>query len=278
MDQLKRIQEKELCILKEFIRICEKYGLRYYLVEGSLLGAVRHQGMIPWDDDIDVALFRNDYHRFLQIVQKELPKSFECHNYNFSGQYIDYITQIVDTETLVETPYRRQKEVKHLWIDVFVIDGMPKGKVKIELHKCNLLYRKLMLMWSNLDHFVVNRNNRPIHEKVLIWFGDTFHMDKFLSTEKQLKKMDYCMRRFSTCESEETVNFMSEYRWRTVFPRSYYGQGRMVPFEGFTVRIPERSEEILSSIYGNYNELPPEDKRYKHSFIVLRLSEKDESN
>lgn len=274
--QLKAIQQAELNILKEFIRICEKHGLRYYLVEGSMLGAVRHEGMIPWDDDIDVALFREDYERFLQVAQQELPHPYQCRNFALTEGYMDYITQLVDTTTLIESPYRREVEVKPLWVDIFVIDGMPEKGLAAKLHKFKLLYRKLLLMWSDLDHFVVQRANRPLYEKILIRVGDLCHTSAVLSTEKQLRKMDAAMRRCSPKDTGMTVNFMSEYKWRTVFPAGYYGEGRMVHFEDFTARIPNQAEKILTAIYGDYMQLPPEDKRYKHSMTVVKMGETHE--
>lgn len=272
-NQLKTIQNIQRNILQEFIRICDKHGLRYFLVEGSLLGAIRHQGMIPWDDDIDVALFREDYEKFLQIAQTEVQKPYALQHYSVTNGYIEYIAQLIDTTTCIETPYRRQVERKPLWIDIFVIDGFPASGLAAKFHKARLLYGKLMMMWSNMDHFVVQRPNRPLYERVLIRVGDALHTSSFLSTEKQLKKVNRIMKSCRAEKSHNTVNFMSEYKWRTVFPADWYGEGRMVPFEDFTVRIPNRAEDILTSIYGDYMQLPPEHLRYKHSITIVSLEE-----
>lgn len=277
-NQLKKIQQIELNILREFIRICDKYNLRYYLVEGSLLGAIRHQGMIPWDDDIDVALFREDYETFLRVVNQELQPPYQCRCFQFTDGYIDYIAQLADTSTLIESPYRRQKETKPLWVDIFVIDGMPSGNLSMKFRKFQLLSRKLFLMWSDMEHYVVNRAKRPLYEKVLIRVGDTLHTSTFLSTKKQLQKMDRCMKSCKPDDANLTVNFMSEYKWRTIFPAEYYGEGRMVAFEDFTARIPTEAEKILQSVYGDYMQLPPEDQRYKHSLTVVTLGDTHESD
>lgn len=266
-EEIRELQAIEMGILGELIRICDENQIKYYLMEGSLLGAVRHQGMIPWDDDIDVGMFREDFERFLEIVKKEARAPYKCMNYRDREGYIDFITQFVNTEKEVMTSYRAKDAVMNVWVDVFVIDGMPVNPVHHFLHKYRLLYRKLIMMWSNLDHYLVTGRERSGLEKILIRTCRVFKFERYINNYKALSKMDKAM---VNGNKHNTINFMSEYKWRTEFPRDYYGNGRMVPFGGLTVRIPDKAEEILASIYGNYLELPPEDKRYKHSMKLIR--------
>ncbi len=266
-EEIRELQAIEMGILGELIRICDENQIKYYLMEGSLLGAVRHQGMIPWDDDIDVGMFREDYERFLEIADKEARAPYKCLNYRNREGYIDFITQFVNTEKKIMTSYRAKDAVMNVWVDVFVIDGMPVNPVHHFLHKYRLLYRKLIMMWSNLDHYLVTGRERSGLEKILIRTCRVFKFERYINNYKALSKMDKAM---VNGNKHNTINFMSEYKWRTEFPRDYYGNGRMVPFGGLTVRIPDKAEEILASIYGNYLELPPEDKRYKHSMKLIR--------
>ena len=267
--QLEVIQKCELGILKEFIRICDKYGLKYFLVEGSLLGAVRHEGMIPWDDDIDVALFRDDFDKFIEKARDELRKPYKCASFYEDKDRVNYLTQMSDNRTLVFTSYKRKEQVSPVWIDVFVIDGMPRKALPHFSHKLSLLYRKLMLMWSNLDGFVVQRKGRPLYERVLIAIADKLQLSRVISTKKQLLKMDKTMRKIKVAPQNNTVNFMSEYKWKTEFPPEYYGDGKMVKFENLMVRVPVEAEKILTSIYGDYNSLPPAEERYKHKLTLV---------
>ena len=266
-DEISEIQEIEMGALKELIRICDKHNIKYYLIEGSLLGAIRHGGMIPWDDDIDVGMFRKDFERFLKVVKKEARPPYKCLNYREKSGYIDFITQFVDTGKFVRTSYRAKDSIMNVWVDVFIIDGMPTNKVLHFIHKYKLLYRKLIMMWSDLDHYLVTGRKRSLFEKVLITFCRIFKLNRVINTYKALVKMDKAM----ICPNDtNTVNFMSEYKWRTEFPKAYYGEGRMVQFGDLTVRIPDKAEEILVSLYGNYMELPPENERYKHSLTLVR--------
>lgn len=268
-EDLRQIQECEKNILREFIRICEKYEIAYFLVEGSLLGAIRHKGMIPWDDDIDIAMMREDYEKFLKVAAKELKPPYQCNDFRTNPDYIDYITQIVDTSVTVESSFRTGKNKTNVWIDVFVIDGMPKSKIFHKIHKFRLLMNKMLLMWSDLDHYVVVRE-RPIYEKFLIWLGKVLHSNIWLDTKKRLRKMDMAMKKYSPFKEGNTINFMSEYKWKNEFPLDIYGKGRKAGFEGFFVNIPEKSEVILKAVYGNYMELPKEEDRYKHKLNLLK--------
>lgn len=267
---IEKIQNIEIGILKEFIRICNSNNIKYFLVEGSLLGAIRHHNMIPWDDDIDVAMFRDDYEKFLKIAPKEINAPYIISNFRMRNGYIDYITQINDSEYRVSSSYRKKNDITNVWIDVFVLDGMPRGRIQHFLHKYNLLFHKMLMMWSNLDHYLVTgRKNRPIYEKLLIKLCRILHFERFINVRKALESMDRCMKKVRPVRGGNVINFMSEYKWRTEFPESYYGDGQIVSFGELMVRIPVQAEKILESIYGNYMELPPETERYKHSLIIV---------
>lgn len=268
---IEEIQDIEKGILKEFIRICDKHSLKYFLLDGSLLGAIRHQGMIPWDDDIDVGMFRSDFEEFLKIASREIRQPYIISNFKFTNGYKDYITQICNSVKYVETSYRKSGDIVNVWIDVFVIDGMPQEPVRHFFHKYNLLFHKMFLMWSDLDHYLVTgRENRPWYEKFAIKLCQIFHFEKLINSISALEGMDKCMKSVNPMKTYKTINFMSEYKWKTEFPIDYYGNGRMCLFDTIKVRIPDKSEEMLKAIYGNYMQLAPEDKRYKHSLRLLK--------
>ena len=235
LQELKIIQDKERGILREFIRVCDKYDLKYFLVEGSMLGAVRHGGMIPWDDDIDVALYREDFEKFIQVCESELSTPYKCDSFCLDESRIDYLTQMVDTSTLVETHFKKHPKQVPIWIDVFILDGTPKGKKAGKLHNYRLL-----------------------------------HTSKLISTRKQLLKMDRAMKKIPVSPENNVINFMSEYKGKSEFPYEYFGDGKTVDFDGMSVRIPEKAELILGKVYGNYMEYPPESERYKHKLKLIK--------
>lgn len=267
-ENLKKIQDIERNILREFIRICDKYSLRYFLVEGSLLGAVRHKGMIPWDDDIDVALYREDYEVFMSVVRDELEECFECQSWRWDESCIECITKIIDKRHTVRSFAKSEAFDTNVWIDVFVIDGMPSGKLKKKLHRFRLLRKKLRVMWSDIDHYVTNRK-RPKFEEALIRLARALHTDKIINTNRALKALDKAMAKVKLCSDGDTVNFLSEYRFATKCKASVYGNGSAADFDGMSAMIPDSPSVLLEQEYGDYMALPPEESRYKHQLELI---------
>lgn len=276
IEGIRRIQELERTILREFIRICSKHHLRYFMTEGSLLGAIRHDGMIPWDDDIDVAMFREDYERFMQVAPAELGGQYAICHHTLREDYIELMTKIIDKRYFVRSSVKGEPFVTNVWIDIFVIDGMPKGKIAAKLRRAHLLCTKLMLMWSDVDHYAQPRK-RPGYEKLLIEMARKLHFNRFINTKAWLSRLDRAMAAVPAGEGRDTVIFASEYRFRSVFPYEFYGEGREILFDGIPVRIPLRAEAILSGVYGDYMKLPPAEGRYKHKLELLSAQENEKA-
>lgn len=124
--ELREIQQQELEILTEFDRLCKLGGLKYYVIAGTLLGAVRHRGFIPWDDDIDVAMPRKDFERFAEVCQKHLSPEYFYQSDRTEGNYPFFFHKIRKNETFVDEPsLKRVKMHKGIYLDVFPLDGCP---------------------------------------------------------------------------------------------------------------------------------------------------------
>ncbi|WP_051004336.1 LicD family protein [Treponema primitia] len=148
---LRDIQLIELAILKQVLAIIKSNNLTYFLLGGTLLGAVRHQGFIPWDDDIDIGMPRPDYEKFIEVVNKLLPGNLQLKHFKLDEKYKKYPIRIEDIRYQVQRNDAIQKSIYNVWIDIFPLDGMPGNPLGRSIHKLRLLFRRLLLQYSKFN-------------------------------------------------------------------------------------------------------------------------------
>lgn len=258
--ELRELQLIELDILKEVDRICKKNKITYYMAEGSLLGAMRHQGFIPWDDDLDIAMLRSDYEKFLKIAPKEISKKYEIQH---QTTIKNYWSPFIKVRYLDNSKYA-QKHIAHLTnhngplLDIFPIDNVPKENnlkqyiqaFKIKLYR-GMLGLKLYRKPKNLKTYIV-------------WF-----LAKFYTIKNLHQKLDKTFKKYNNENNPYLVNLASYYNYKKqTFLKDFYGTPRYVKFEDIMVPVPKEAEKILTKIYGeDYTNIPPIEKRItKHHF------------
>lgn len=257
------LQKTEFELLKLLVQICDKYQLRYYLVCGSALGAVKFQGFIPWDDDIDVALPRKDYERFLEIAPEELPEWVFLQNYRTDPAYPGLGSKLRDSRTTYIEKEALKIPMHHgVFIDVFPLDGQP----------ADLRERK------SFDRKRWNAYRRRYVRLIPFW-----HRDLGLTAASLLYRLFGCFSDTAaacaqaeavamTCPPDESLywcNYANSMRAEEFVPRDHYGQGVMAHFEGLPVRIPEKYHEYLVQKYGDYTQdVPDSEKHPPHAYLV----------
>lgn len=271
--QTRRLQMMELDIFKKVIEICNKYNLRYFALDGTLLGAIRHQGFIPWDDDIDIGMPRDDYEKFLHIASKELPQYLKVSKYTDHKRPIIYFTQIYNINTKLLNKSSKKVRETNVWIDIFPIDGMPNNNILRKIHSLKLLFIRMLIQFSVFDENVHSyRKNRPLHEKILIKFCQVTNIGKSFDSLKLMKNADVLLRKYEYNKSNYIVDFFSAYKFKEMFPKYYYGEGIQVPFEDITINVPVKHRDVLSQIYGDYMKLPSEQDKYtQHCIEIVEL-------
>ena len=275
MSDIKIIQDKILFILKEFISICEENNLTYYALGGTLLGAVRHKGFIPWDDDIDIGMPREDYEKFKKVAPDLLPSNYKFLNEDTPG-YKKAFSVIRDDSTKIIMNYSKEELVESLWIDVFPLDGMPSNKLKKKIHSFRYLYTRMMVQLSQFNSLVnQKKENRPLTEKVIIGFAHAVNIEKIISFTWAQKKYLQTIKKYSFNEAF-AGNYTGAYKLREIVPSDYFGQPVLLQFEDLKLSCPHKFREYLTAIYGaDYMQLPPEEKRVFHHYEIISLGENE---
>ena len=252
---IKDYQSELLTILDAFTEICKQHGLQYYLNAGSLLGAVRHQGFIPWDDDIDLCMPRTDYEKFLVFAADELPENLHPVWFGIQNkhEHPQYHCQIQDYDYPVIQTTASLPRKTHAWIDVFPLDGMPGNALLRMIHGIRLLYRRMRMQLSMFDENVnVNRKNRPAHEKIIIWVFRRTGWGKTADTFTAMKKLDQALKKYPGSKCPFWVNFMGAYKLKETISAGEYGDGRTFLFEGRELNGPQNADAVLKKLYGDY--------------------------
>ena len=253
--ELRRLQLYELEILDEFVRLCDGHGLRYFLVGGSLLGAVRHEGFVPWDDDIDVAMPRRDYERFAALCQTELDGRWFYQSHETDPHYfLSYAKLRRNDSFFYEERFRRSQFHKGISIDIFPLDPCPApGPV------CHLLFNVLAVMNYRGQ---VDSGEPYVPYKELS--GKLGFAVLRLFNARQLPKLRGRLLRLSRRLSRGThaAIYSGAYGYyKEVFPASWFDTPAKLPFEGKALSVPCGWDGYLHTIYNDYMVPPEEAKR-----------------
>ena len=260
---IKPLQEEVLKIFKVFAAICEKHGLRYYAAYGTALGAIRHHGFIPWDDDFDVAMPRSDYNKFVNIVRGALPrelKFFRGGESKYGGISISRIVNV--SEGIVD----RLREETNLdlpnapFIDIFVLEAAPTNVFDLKrVLREDKLWRMCQLWRYPETKYSFSRKWLLPIASVLGFFL-TGRYRKTTDNEDMMLVRDEIKSHYETSEHVfEPVFFRN--RESRLLPRIYFEPSRLVEFEDTQIRVPSKVEELLRIYYGDYMTPPPVEER-----------------
>ena len=226
-------------IFKEIDRICRKHGLSYYLLGGTMLGAKRHKGFIPWDDDMDVGMPREDYERFLSVASGEL-KDARLYYTGINYQYPFDFAKAVEI-----------KDGKPLFVDIFPLDGCPKrDSAGIERH-----YKKFcFLRIAKNSHFMTLKGKNPLKKAIVVALRVT-------PLERYQRIMHTFLLKNTFDNSPCVGNYSGHWKANEIMERSIYGTPTLVYFEDGYYYGVEKPDEYLTHLYGDYMKLPPLEQR-----------------
>ena len=253
---LEDIKKTELGILDFIDNICRDYNITYYLCYGTLIGAIRHKGFIPWDDDIDIAMPRKDYERFIDIMQTlHITPKYKLHVPLEDGYYYEF-AKVVDTDTQIESDKDTFACAESLWVDIFPLDGLVKED------RCThwkIYYTHLCRVAAVYKTFPHKTKGFKVPFEYIFWkVCKTIGYKYFL---KKLLKLSLKYR-FEDCD---TIGFAAAFPGKTKYmSKEWFGEPVKVEFEGNMYNAPSKYQEYLSTQYGDYMSLPPKEKRITH--------------
>lgn len=213
-DKNKKVQELTIELLKIFIKICEENNLRYYFTGGALIGVLRHQGFIPWDDDIDVGMPRKDYDRFLKLMEKKIPEGYGiCNRYTDENWHFA-MSQFIDKESEIVIHLAEEERRAHIWIDVFPLDGLPSGKIARWIRVKNILLHRYLVQIAFISTQVDAKRSRPWYEKMILKFFKVIPIGKMINTNRVLDHLEKILRKSDFDKAEYAGNMLGRYRER----------------------------------------------------------------
>lgn len=262
-ETLRKLQLKELDTLVYFKEFCDKNNLLFYLCGGCCIGSLRTGGFIPWDDDIDILMPRDDYEKLYKLWDNDKHERFKLLRTDekiFTG---NIFTTIVDTETTCVKANQAHLDIPFgIMMDIFPIDGCPKGKFKRTMQKLNAMIYSLFLAQ------IVPENHGGI-----MALGSKFLLSIVKSPKAREKKWRNAERRMSKYKISdcEYITELCEgvHSMQPKYPKEWFASAVYREFEGLQMPIPVGYDPYLKKAFGDYMTLPPEDKQKPHHDMIL---------
>lgn len=255
MKEITPTESKQLMIevLDAYAKFCDKHQLSYYLTYGTLLGAVRHQGFIPWDDDVDVMMPRPDYEKLLELTKDGLAPSMRIDSFKRSPGYIYPFAKIIHEDTLlIEDLYDYKAGV---YLDIFPIDGLPEDPElrKKKYHKMGVYRKLLSLAYKRKHHW--DNPLKNIMMKILIQLIHLYGNKRILELiDKEVRSIDF--------DDSSIIGIIAwGYGGKEACLKEEFIPQIELPFETLKAKAPANTHAWLTQVYGDYMTPPPLDKR-----------------
>lgn len=256
LEELKSIEKNILCVFDLF---CKENGIRYSLSGGTLIGAIRHKGFIPWDDDVDIMMNRDEYNRFIELYQKQNRNSryklitYETKNYNYM------FAKLVDTSTVLIEDYNKPVEDMGVYIDLFPIDSLgntyEEARKRLRANK----FKLYLTVASNWRKFYINKSRSFLRQIPRAIF---YILSRGICANKIFKNIE---KRFEFNNEDKFFGCVcGVYEDKEIMDSSIFKEYIYVEFEGKPFMVTKNYDEYLTGIYGDYMQLPPVEKQVTH--------------
>ena len=253
----KEIQLLLLNVMTDIDDFCTEKDISYYMIGGTLLGAVRHQGFIPWDDDIDIAMLRSDYERFIKMWKPEEHSDYILQNTYTDSKCCHTITRILvkGTKLLHNGSYNVTNEHSEMFFDIFPLDNVPDTKEERNAQREELLRIKRKIGYKFSKTKSSNGIKQVMKEiRRLLLMPVSYH--------SLINELNRVAQRFNGQDTGCICSMSSQYAYnKQAMERAIYGTPIRMKFENKSFLAPAQPEVYLKHLYGDYMKLPPKEKQ-----------------
>ncbi len=270
-DIMARVHRIQLEMSLEVKRICQKHQIKYSIIAGTLLGAVRHGGFIPWDDDMDIGMMRDEYEKFIAVAKDELKDEYFIQTWETDLGFALPITKIKKNGTIfIERNSSKSNQHNGIYIDIFPFDNVPANTFRRKYQSVVTYILKRFLL-IKLKYEVWEENE--ILKKLIYKFVGL--ITKPISAKRIKKILNREMKKYNKIHTESIVTFGGSYGyWKETLKRSWLENLTDIKYESFMLSCPQNYIDYLTYFYGDYMTPPPEDKRYnRHKIIEIKFQE-----
>lgn len=268
--------KKTIDVFRYYMQICKEYNLKWYCGCGTVIGAIRHKGMIPWDDDIDVCMPREEYDKFIEICRKLESNDFELVTPDSDSSYNAFHARLMDKNSTILF-WRRYPVVLGIYIDIFPMDGIGSDKKKAEEHyrkylKNYFCFRECHAHFSleNIKYYLTHNQKKRAFSSILFSFNRKWFRDYYL---RQIKKI---AKTYSWNESKYILTYSPGWGEKEIYLKEWVEETTLTEFEGMQVPVPAKYDEYLRYFYNDYMKLPPvEERNQRHKIDYYNLNRRE---
>lgn len=264
---LEEIKKIELNILKDIDRVCRQNNIMYSLGFGTLIGAIRHKGFIPWDDDIDIMMTRENYEKFINVYKQEKSNNYTVLNHYMNELYYHQFTKVIDNRTTVREEKLRKIDDMGVWVDIFPVDSINSRFLNFRLKRINFFQEGLHKAKGDLSkserNFLIKLIKKHIFiDNMRFWYKQTLRQVIIQSKNKK---------------NDLRGVLLTDYPIKYLFKREMFEEYIDVEFENCKFMAIKNYDENLRKIYGDYMKIPSSEKRTTHSIeAYFKEEQKDD--